>query len=283
MYLLALSILFAGLEFSAIKIFKKLNINIVYSIIYSYPIALLCSILFFRPNFTSNQDVLNMLPVLLPLGLFMLIVFIFIVLSVEKSGIIVSIVAQRLSLVIPVLYSVLIFKEKLSYLSLTGILIAFIAIFLVMPFNGNNDVKQKSWLYPIGIFLGMGVIDILYGHIAKNQSISFDKALTITFLVATISGPFIVKIFRKPASFEFKTVVSGFILGIINFGAIYFFTSALKYFHNTMAIVFVIQAIGVISLGLILGTIIFGEKITAKKLVGILLAVIAIIILDVYK
>ncbi|MGE9616810.1 MAG: hypothetical protein ACQPRJ_04525 [Solitalea-like symbiont of Acarus siro] len=50
-----------------------------------------------------------------------------------------------------------------------------------------------------------------------------------------------------------------------------------------MAIVFVIQAIGVISLGLILGTIIFGEKKTAKKLVGILLAVIASIILDVSK
>lgn len=283
MYLLALSISFAVLEFSAIKILKKFNVNIVYSIVYSYPVALLCSILFFKPNFTFNHDVLGMLHILIPLGLTMLIVFILIVLSIEKSGIIVSIVAQRLSLVIPVLYALLIFKEQLSYLSLLGILIAFIAMFLVIPFNSGGSVKHPSWLYPIGIFLGMGIIDILYGYVAKSPSLRFDKALTAIFLVATISGPFIVRLFRKPASFEFKTVVSGCILGVINFGAVYFFTLALKYFHNTMAIVFVAQAIGVLVVGLILGTLIFNEKITAKKIVGILLAVIAIIILDIYK
>ncbi|MBQ3943844.1 MAG: EamA/RhaT family transporter, partial [Elusimicrobia bacterium] len=71
----------------------------------------------------------------------------------------------------------------------------------------------------------------------------------------------------------------GIILGCLNFGNIYFYFRAHQSYSNNPTLIFAAMNLGVISLGTIIGTAVFKEKINIVNIIGIILAIVAIICL----
>ena len=74
-------------------------------------------------------------------------------------------------------------------------------------------------------------------------------------------------------------MLSGFILGIVNFYSLVFLVKALADDHAESMLVFAISNVLVVLFSAILGQLIFKEKPHQKNLIGLALAVGAIIIL----
>ena len=79
--------------------------------------------------------------------------------------------------------------------------------------------------------------------------------------------------------FKPAVLIYGTILGMANFGSLFFLISALNHSGLESSVVFPLNNIGVVILSVSLAIIIFQEKISRMRLAGILISVLAIILL----
>jgi drug/metabolite transporter (DMT)-like permease len=110
------------------------------------------------------------------------------------------------------------------------------------------------------------------------MDISFTTSLFIIFCGAfVISISFLIgKILVQKEKLEFKNILWGLALGILNFGNILFYLKAHKALSENPSTVFAGMNMGVIILGSIAGILIFKEKITKWNYFGIFLAIVSI-------
>ena len=100
-------------------------------------------------------------------------------------------------------------------------------------------------------------------------------------MIAAITG-IITGIFSKKVLRSFKDIkvyIFGIILGCVNFGSIYFLINALNSGIFDSSILFGVNNVGIVGLSVIIGLLIFREKITKINWIGIILSFFAIIIL----
>ena len=265
-----------------LKLAKRYQIDVYQAITWNYSAAIFLTWFFFRPQFGSlpNAPILTYLP----LGILFPLLFIVIATSVRVSGIVRTDVAQRLSLFIPVMASFLIFGEKPNVIKIAGIAIGLIAIICLIPWRQKGAVRRRSsnsWFYLLVILLGMGFIDVLLKNVAKITGISFGTSLFIIFILAFIVSiiGLIYLIIARKTRFSWPHILIGWVLGAANFGNILFYIKGLKALANSPSIVFSSMDIGVIVLGSFVGVFIFKEKLNRLNLVGIILAILAIMII----
>jgi len=262
-----------------LKLARRYTIDTQQAITWNYSIAGLLTWLIFKPEIPDFS--LNIFPVYIALGLFLPLIFVMLALSVRYTGIVKTDIAQRLSLFIPVLSAFLIFEEPYSFIKIIGILIAFAAIIFSIPWQKQNGNSITFWVYPVIVFIGMGIIDILFKQIAKTENIPFTSSLFIVFIIAfTISIIYLLyKVVVNRLKLTILNLVCGWILGVANFGNILFYLKAHQTLSNQPSVVFSSMNIGVILMGSAVGIILFKEKLSRLNYTGIVLALISILIL----
>jgi drug/metabolite transporter (DMT)-like permease len=213
-----------------------------------------------------------LLSVLLPL------VFILLTLSIHHSGIIKTDIAQRISLVIPVACSYWIFNETIPAFRWIGIITGFIALFFIL--NKCARSNRTNPVYLVFVFLGYGTIDVLFKEVALQRSIPYTIALFYIFCGCFIFASLItvVSFFKKKLIIQKSTVFYGLLLGLFNFLNIYFYLKAHQAFAKNPTTVFASMNFGVILLGTLIGALYFKEKLSKKNILGLVLAVVAIIL-----
>jgi len=266
-----------------LKISRKHEIDTAQAIAVNYPVAALLCLLLLNPQpatlLTPSPAwwILGTLGVLLP-GVFLIMAG-----AVHHAGIVRSDAAQRLSLLIPLLAAFLLFDEAASPMKLTGIVVALAALvcLLLRPKSGPGDgdaQPQSHWMAPLllGVWVGYGVIDVLFKQMAKTGA-AFASILFTTFVLAAvlIFAWLIVRRTRWAA----RNLLAGVALGLLNFGNIYFYIRAHQLFPDNPTLVFSAINIGVISLGALVGAGVFREKLSWVNALGIALAICAIVIL----
>nr|WP_294893894.1 EamA/RhaT family transporter [uncultured Pedobacter sp.] len=262
------------------KLFKRYDTNAYQAIVFNYPTGALLCYFGFKPSLnvvpTSQEWVLFAIVAALLLS-----IFYFIGKSITTTGIVLTAIAQRLSLVIPVIAAFLIFSETTSNLKLFGLVIGIIALYASKPIGKTNLKQAVSW-YPIIVFLGTGIIDILFNLLTKLPFISFKGSLFYIFVLASFFGfaSLFYQYHKGILKFQLKATLAGVVLGIFNFASIYFYVKALKVESNHPSVVFSSMDIGVIFLGSLVGIVIFKEKLSRLNIIGFVLALIAIIILN---
>lgn len=264
-----------------LKLARRYQIDTRQAITWNYSIAALLTWIFYDPSLPQvNSDIF---PVYLALGILLPSIFVFLALSVRYTGIVRTDIAQRLSLFIPVLAAFLIFGEDHSTVKIAGISLAFLAIICSVPRQKKESNPSSYWIYPVIVFIGMGVIDILFKQIAKVESIPFTSSMLVVFILAfLISIFYLLYLFLvKKIRFAFINVICGWILGIANFGNILFYLKAHQKLSEKPSLVFSSMNIGVILLGFLVGVLVFKEKLSRLNYIGIVLALIAIILLSV--
>lgn len=262
------------------KLFKRYDTNAYQAIVFNYPTAALLCYFGFKPDL-SIAPTLNEWALFAIVAGLLLSIFYFIGKSIATSGIVLTAIAQRLSLVIPVLSAFLIFSETTTTLKLLGLVIGFLALYASKP-NGKTDLQQSTTWYPIIVFLGTGVLDILFNLLTKLQFISFTGSLFYIFVIATFFGfaSLLYQYQKGMLKFQTKAALAGVVLGFFNFGSIYFYIKALKLESHRPSVVFSSLDIGVIFLGSLVGILLFKEKLTKLNIIGFILALVAIIILN---
>ena len=87
---------------------------------------------------------LTWIPFGILLGILFIVMFYLIGSSSQKAGITVTTLANKLSLVFPVLFSLLYFNEKITTLKTIGLVTAFVAVFLTVY---KKELKKTNLIY----------------------------------------------------------------------------------------------------------------------------------------
>ena len=267
-----------------LKLARRYQIDVFQAITWNYSIAILLTWFFFKPTVPSLQNA--PLSIYLSLGLLLPLLFMVMAISVRVAGIVRTDVAQRLSLFIPLLASFLIFGDQLNTLKVIGLIIGFAAILCSIPWQkktANRKVVSNAWIFLLVVFLGIGVIDILFKQVAAFKEVPYTSSLFViyilSFLIALII--LIIRILTKQTKFSWPHIGFGWILGVANFGNILFYLKAHAALSKSPSTVFSAMNIGVIALGTIVGLVVFNERLSILNKIGVALAVVAIIIITI--
>lgn len=231
-------------------------------------------------NIILSPDFESWLPFGVLLGILFIIMFYLIGNSSQKAGITVTTLANKLSLVFPVVFSLIYFQEQIPPIKFTAILTALLAIFLTIF---KSDIKKTNWVYlllPIIIFLGSGITDSVVKFVQAVKINQNESALfsSIVFLVAFILS-LIIAIFNKNKNWQqihTPTLVLGTLLGLVNFGSLFFLINALNKSMLESSLVFAIVNISIVLLSAIIGRFFFDEKLSKINIAGIFLAILSI-------
>jgi len=264
-----------------LKLARSHNLQIAQSILVNYAVASALTLLLLKPNLAVLAEPSIHWLLLISLGILLPSVFLIMAKAVASAGIALSDAAQRLSLFIPLLMAFLIFAEPLNMSKLAGIALALAALIgLIYRPSGHahKNTKQTTWIL-IGVWLGYGVIDVTFKQLAKTGA-AFSASLLASFV---LSGCLLLLwLLVRKTKWHPASLAAGIILGLLNFGNIYAYIRAHQTFPENPTLVFTAMNIGVICMGALIGVALFKEKLHRVNVLGIALAVAAIVLLIPY-
>lgn len=282
MYFLLLAVLCSVAVSVFLKLARKNGILIEQAIFINYLVAVALTWFFLNPTLTSIDSYTQSTPVLvalIALGILLPVVFLMMSRAVNTVGIVKSDAAQRLSLVIPMLAAFVLFNEVLTQDRLLGIGLAFAAL-LCLVYKNTGSRQSVSTMHTIiallGVWVGYGVIDVLLKQVAKSGN-TVPSNLLVSFGLAAVL--MLAYLLVKRAQWSGKSLISGILLGVLNFMNIYFYIKAHQMLKDNPSQVFAGMNMGVITLGTLTGWLVFKEKISKINVLGIALALCAILVL----
>lgn len=199
--------------------------------------------------------------------------------SVHKNGVGVTIAAMRVSLLVPVLVSLYLYRESISVSTALGIILVIGALVLLVPRKQSQKIGKLNagWLL-VFIFLVTGFADASLKVYQEDFSLQFNE---LQFMSLVFAGAFFIGIaamvLRKNAFFTLKEAGMGCLIGLPNLYSAVFLIYALSGIEGAIAYPLVNTLIVVA--GTILGLWYWRDKITRLQWAGIGVAVIAIILL----
>ena len=265
-----------------LKLAKRYKISIIQAVTFNYLTALTLCFVFFKPEVKIITGAAPW-PIYIALAVLLPTIFLFLAASVKKLGIVKTDIAQRLSLFIPILAAYFIFKEDFNQLKFIGLGIGFLAIILTFLRKSEGKAESGNWIYPIIVFVGFGVIDVLFKQIALHKELPYTTSLFTVFSLAFFVSLIIIIIMvvTKKTKLQLVNLGCGLILGLFNFGNILFYLKAHKALASNPSTVFAAMNLGVIVVGSIIGILVFKEKLTKLNYFGIALAMCAVILITI--
>ncbi len=220
------------------------------------------------------------------LGISFVIGFYFMSITTQQVGMSITTVANRISLIIPVIFSLLVFKTQsrpFSFLNYLGLGIGLFSVILSSYAKPSRQIKSKNYWMPFVVFLIGGFIDtsLNYSNLfLKTEADRLIFPITV-FAMATIGGTIGIfyNYFTKHQKLEPKSILAGIILGMPNYFSIYYIIKALEAYKNNGAFVFPIFNILTLLLSSLVGIAFFKEKLHQWNYIGLLLALGALILL----
>ena len=283
-----LDIFYTVITFSSMlilfKYFEKLGVNNLQAIIVNYFTAGILALLNTRSDGITIdfQEIINSsyFSSAFIIGLLFIILFNLLAFATQKIGLAVTTVANKMAMIVPVIFGIYVFSENLDLLKVIGFLLAIIAIYLTSTKNGKLGFDKRYLLLVILIFVGQGLADSTLSWTEKtilnpeNSTLFFASIFIIS---GTLGSLFLVyNLTKNKAKLKLRNLLWGIILGVPNYLTLYFFVKALKSEIFESSQVFPIVNMGVIILSAITGIILFKEKLTKSNWGGIGLAIIAI-------
>ncbi len=277
MIFLLLSIVLSVLAVSFFKLFEKYGVNTFQGIIVNYvtciivgnihsPSAIITQAFWREPWFVYAAV----------LGFVFISVFYSIGLTSQKMGVSVSMVAAKLSVVIPVTIAVLFHNEPLNGFKIAGIIVSLLAVYLISKKETTVAVEHKgtNWLLPVYVFVGSGIIDSTLKYMQRTfiPPANAGDMLSTIFLIALLFG--ILLLIGQRQRFEYKSIGWGIALGIPNYFCMYFLVKTLEQFEAT--VIFPINNIAIVVCATLVSMFFFSEKLSRKNWLGFILAIVSI-------
>ncbi|MGY3040970.1 drug/metabolite transporter (DMT)-like permease [Rhodanobacter sp. TND4EL1] len=279
MIFVLLSVLCSVLVSVLLKLSRRLDVDVGQAIAWNYVVTSVLTALVLQPSTSSLRDPGVPWVALGALGILLPTIFLALAAAVRHAGIVRSDAAQRLSLLLSLLAAFVLFGEQLSAFKLGGIALGLLALLCMVWRSGHVPTKEglAGWLYPLLVFAGFGVIDILFKRVAQ-AGVPLGTSLQAMFALALIVA-FAMQWGRRlhgTTRFTARSAVAGLLLGLANFGNILFYLRGHRALPEHPALVFASMNIGVVALGALVGLVLFRERLSRLNLAGVALAAFAI-------
>jgi len=209
-------------------------------------------------------------------GILYLVGLLLVQLNIQKNGVVLSSIFQKLGLIVQVLISIIFFKEQPQLIQVLGIIICLVAVVMINFEKGQTAVQFKMGLFLI--LLSSGFCDVMSKiHEEMGNPALADHFLFYTFGVAMILC--IALIIVKKELFGWKDILFGILLGIPNYFSASFLLKAL----NDIAAVIVFPTFSVATVVVIsmTGLLVFKEKLSKKQWMGMGLILVALVFLNI--
>jgi len=293
MLYLLLSVLFSASLIFIFKLYQTYNVHTFQAIVVNYLTCVLVGLCFpggtgvLQPQIFSQPWAYFAMA----LGTIFIATFYLMALTTQRVGVTAASVAAKISLVIPVLFSLLVLQTSLkeyTWLNYLGMAAALVAIMLssIRPRQNGKEHTSVAMaiLLPLIIFLNSGIADSLINytnqyHLQAHQASQFTM---LTFATSAAVGLLVLlyQMLAGKTRFRRRSLTAGLVLGVPNYFSIFFLINALAAFNNDGAFFYPINNIGIILTGAVGAVVLFKEKLSRLNLLGIGLAVLALVLIS---
>ena len=199
--------------------------------------------------------------------------------SVDKNGVGISVAAMRVSLIVPVLVSVLWYFDVLSAAQWFGVILVFTAMFMLMPDKRRilREPLNAGWLLVL-LFLGTGIGETSLMIFEEDFSsvITKEQFMGTVFICSFVIG-FVYLAVRGQLKFNRSEIWLGVLIGIPNLYSAIFLINALELLSGAI----VYSTINIITVlgATLLGILRWRDTLTRMQWAGIILTLISISLL----
>ena len=285
MLYLAGAIVFSSWLTIAFKIAGRLGISTFQAIIFNYFTCVLTGI-FLDGSVPSLKSisVAEWLPWSLLMGSMFISIFNLIAYTTRKSGVAIASVANKLSLVIPFIFSIFLYNESVTFFKIAGVFIALAAVLLTcLPSNKTADSFGISWSFmmlPLVLFISSGLLDTLIKYVESNFINESNSNIYIitSFGVAGLIGSVVLigRLLAGKERIDPRSVFTGIAIGVPNYFSLWCLVRVLKLNPGNSSSVIPITNMGIVLFSTLIAAIFLNEKLSKIKFIGILLSVLAI-------
>ncbi len=285
MFYLASGILCNVLLLVVIKAFGKFGIPTIQGIVVNYFTAGTTALFFVQDKIIVEQIIQSdWIKASVVLGFLFISIFYLISVTAQKISISVASVANKMSVVIPVIAAFILYGDSITVFKISGILLAMIAVYFTTKSDNNRAGKNSAFLLPVLIFIGSGIIDAIINYANKQliHSASEDALFTsASFYMAGVIGLFclLYLLLIKKEKFVAKSILGGICLGVPNFFSIYFILKALSAGVMESSQLYPVANIFIVLLSALAGVVLFREKLSKTNIIGIVFSVCAIVLI----
>lgn len=267
------------------KYFEQIEAKIFETIVFNYIVAFTCGI-FFVPNVHDALQSALQFPVWSVAGLIMgslfISVFYFMAITAKKSGIAMATLSSKMSLVLAVIVLAFLGKGEITLLKAIALLIAMFGLYL-FSVDRKSKLSKDMLLYPLVLMLGSTSIDFSIAYFqgfTTNQN-ELSLFTCMPFMGAGVIGISILiykLVFRKE-KFPLKELGTGTLLGFVNYGSIFFLVELYHSGWMPESTILPVNNLLVLVIGSIGAVFIFKEKLNRRKIQGLVICLLALILL----
>lgn len=285
MIFLILSVLFSTGLFVIFKYFGIYKVDVLKAIVVNYLVAFAMGFLLAERQIPITEIYLqSWFSGALVLGALFIAIFFVMAMTAQKNGVSVTSIAGKMSVVVPVFFGIILYNESVTFLKISGIIIALVAVYL-SSVKDEKSTKNGTLVYPILLFLGSGAIDTILKYVqvthVDDRDISvFSGSL---FGIAFLFGLLIlaIKILKKREPFGVKNIIAGIVLGVPNYFSIIFLIKALQNKNFESSTLFTINNVAIVIVSTLVGLFFFNEHFSTKNKIGVALAVLGIVLVTI--
>jgi drug/metabolite transporter (DMT)-like permease len=289
MHFLILCILSSTAIFVVFKSVHQFNLPVFPVIVINYLTATLLGFLVYSGDRSWRSiSGAGWLPISILIGILFIIMFFLVGISTRKAGISVTTTASKMSVVFPIVFSLVIDPaDQLTMLKSVAVIIALGGVALTVYQPGGFQREGSVIFYPLLLFMGMGLVDSLV-KLAQQRYVRDDQTAlfsAVLFLNAFASGVVAALIDHRHARRFLKPAVWswGVLLGIVNFGSLFFLVRALNFTSANGAgmdgsVIFGSNNISVVALSVLVGLVVFKEKLRVINWMGVVLSALSLLL-----
>lgn len=289
MEFLIISILTAFLLSIIFKKFASFGVDTFTAIVVNYWVCCLTGSLLAGYNPFSVDTEAAWLPYAVVLSTLFISGFYALALCVQKLGIGVTSVTQKMSLILSVSFALWFYSEPTTVLKIIGLALAIPSVLLInlSPKNEpeQEDASSQGFLVryglPLFVFLNSGLIEISLQYTSRSvitepeASAYFSISL---FMFAAFLGTIgmIINYVTNKKKPNIQSVIAGIVLGVPNYFSIYCLVKALKTCDGS--VVYPIVNLSILIMASVFGYFYFKEQLRPINWLGVVLAVLCILL-----
>ena len=217
------------------------------------------------------------------MGAIYFVAFFFAIYCIEKTGASSATVVGALSILLPITFAAIVWKERPDLIQTIGIILALLSLSLIGAQTSHPNESANTtpkWIVPtmLLIFFLLCGCSRLSQEAFKHVSQPDHRPAFIlsAFAIAAIPSLAVLLYFRRmPSRMEF---VIGILMGLSNIFQTHFILKSLEYFEGF--IVFPVTSAGCIVLTALIAVCFLGETLNKRTYLGIAISVIALFLLN---
>ena len=219
-------------------------------------------------------------------GILLAVNFYLLAYTAQRAGVAVAALASRLSVAIPSLLAFVLYGDSLTLMKIAGLCSALLALYLCTApeKNSNTSTVRLLQLMPVLVFITFGcyfsILKYLQAYYLDGSSYhayvmsGFIFAFVSSIAIGVSKGVF------SSGDFRMKHILAGIFLGGINYVAVYALLEVLALRGWESSQLFPIYSVGVVAVSAMLAMLIFRERLSKQRTIGLAVGLIAVALLN---